>query len=117
MFDARSTPDVQTRPTLSGYDELFDCVLPSYPANRMIAVQKVGEGLIVPLAQPLWCDREKGDEFASFVENIEWLNPGVGRGLVVKAWNGLDWKNTGEDARVLGYASGSLEEIYPAVHG
>lgn len=65
----------------------------------MFSIDKVGEGLIIPLSQPTWCLRPLGEEFASFTTYIEWLNPGITYEQVVEAWSGLDWSGIGIESR------------------
>lgn len=65
----------------------------------MLSVDKVAEGLIIPLSQPTWCLRPLGEEFASFTFFIELLNVGITYAQVVEAWNRLDWDATGVEPR------------------
>ena len=66
----------------------------------MIKIEKVGDGLIIPLSQPTWCLRPVGEEFASFTTFIEWLNPGIVYEQVVGAWLGLDWAASADESRI-----------------
>lgn len=86
---------MQRRPTIETYDELFDCIIPTYAPNRMIKVNRGTGGFVVPLCQPPWCTRPMGEEFQSFTECFEWLNPGATRAQVVRAWMSLGWTRTG----------------------